>query len=782
MDKKKLSETDIRTKFITPAIIASGWDKHFHFREEFTAGKIKVTNNKAIREPSKKLDYLLFYKPHLPIAIIEAKDNKHSLGQGMQQALNYADILLGNQIDVPFVYSSNGDGFLEHDRTTGKEQQLQLNEFPTPEDLWARYKDYKSIDTEIKEHVATLPYFTDNSAYKPRYYQRIAINKTIDAIINNHKNRVLLVMATGTGKTYTAFQIIYKLYKAKYKIRTSTSKSTRILFLADRNILIDQTKTGDFKHFGDKMTKITNRVVNKENEIFLGLYQQLTGGEQNLYTQFSPDFFDLIVVDECHRGSAKADSGWRDILEYFTSATQIGLTATPKETKNVSNSDYFGDAVYTYSLKQGIDDGFLAPYKVIRFSIDKDIDGYRPESGKVDKYGNPIEDRVYNLKDFDRNIVLEKRTIKVAESITEHLKATDRFAKTIVFCLDTEHAERMRSSLVNANSDLVKENSKYIVRITGNDDEGKLLIDDFMHPEKCPIIATTSKLLTTGVDTKTVKNIVLDTNITSIIEFKQIIGRGTRIEEEYGKTFFTILDFKSVTKLFADPEFDGDPISIYDPESSIISETSTNSLNYDEKPLNHEDELESVPNKYYVNDVDVKIINKTVQYMDASGKLITQSLTDYTKSNILKKFATLDTFLQYWNHADKKRVIIDELEQNGVIFEELEKLVGREYDPFDLILHIAFNKPPLTRRDRANKVKKRDYFSKYGAMALDVIDALLQKYQDVGILDLDNLEVLKIPPLDQFGTPIEIVKIFGGKNQFIHAVNEMKKIIYDEVA
>lgn len=782
MNKRNLSETDIRTKFITPAIIASGWDKYFHFREEFTAGKIKVIGNKATREPSKKLDYLLFYKPHLPIAIIEAKDNTHSLGQGMQQALNYADILLGNQIDVPFVYSSNGDGFLEHDRTTGKERQLQLNEFPTPEDLWVRYKDYKNIDTEIKEHVATLPYFMDDPKRKPRYYQRIAINKTIDAIINDNKNRVLLVMATGTGKTYTAFQIIYKLYKAKYKISSSTSKSTRILFLADRNILIDQTKTGDFKHFGDKMTKITNRVVNKENEIFLGLYQQLTGGEQNLYTQFSPDFFDLIVVDECHRGSAKADSGWRDILEYFTSATQIGLTATPKETKDVSNSDYFGDAIYTYSLKQGIDDGFLAPYKVIRFSIDKDIEGYRPESGKTDKYGNPIEDRVYNLKDFERNIVLEKRTVKVAEYITEHLKATDRFAKTIVFCVDTEHAERMRSSLVNANSDLVKENSKYIVRITGNDDEGKLLIDDFMHPEKYPIIATTSKLLTTGVDTKTVKNIVLDTNITSIIEFKQIIGRGTRIEEEYGKTFFTILDFRGVTKLFADPEFDGDPISIYDPEPSTISETSTNSLNDDENLLNREDELESVPNKYYVNDVDVKVINKTVQYMDASGKLITQSLTDYTKSNILKKFATLDTFLQYWNHADKKRVIIDELEQNGVIFEELEKLVGREYDPFDLILHIAFNKSPLTRRDRANKVKKRDYFSKYGAMARDVIDALLQKYQDVGILDLDNLEVLKVPPLDQFGTPIEIVKIFGGKNQFIHAVNEMKKIIYDEVA
>ncbi|MEA3288868.1 MAG: DEAD/DEAH box helicase family protein [Campylobacterota bacterium] len=791
MNKKNLSETEIRTRFITPAIIDAGWDKTFHFREElstskfkkelsiYTAGKIVVKGNKTKRDEPKKFDYILFYKPHLPIAIVEAKDNKHSIGEGLQQALNYSDIIKDTtNLDIPFIYSSNGDGFIEHDRTTAKERLLMLNEFPTPNELWERYKQYKGIDTEKKEEVSLIPYYTDDPKRRPRYYQRVAVNKTIEAVVNQNRKRVLLVMATGTGKTYTAFQIIYKLHKAKF--------AKKILFLADRNILVDQTKTGDFKHFGETMTKITNRTITKGYEIYLGIYQALTGeGDKNIYKQFSKDFFDLIVIDEAHRGSAREDSQWRAILDYFDNAVHIGLTATPKETKEVSNIDYFGEPIYTYSLKQGIDDGFLAPYKVVRFSFDKDVEGWRPYEGQTDKFGNVIDDRIYNTKDYDKNIILEKRTKLVAKHITKYLNNTDRYSKTIVFCVDTEHAERMRSALVNENNDIVKNNSKYIVRITGNDDIGKMELDNFIHPEKMPIIATTSKLLTTGVDTKTAKIIVLDTNINSMIEFKQIIGRGTRVEEDFDKTFFTILDFRNASRKFADKDFDGEPIKIIETDGETETETeedgdtTENGTTVNEPTPPYGGDESEPQTKYYIEDTEVKVLNKTVSYLNSEGKLITQSLEDYTKSNILKKYATLNDFLNSWNSVDKKKKLIEELENEGVLFEELEKIVGKDFDAFDLILHIAFDKPPLTRSQRAKNVIKRDYFSKYGDVAKRVLEKIIDKYKDKGIMEVEDIAILSIPEFEEFGTSLEIIKHFGNKKKYLSAIREIEDILYE---
>lgn len=796
MNKKKLSETEIRTRYITPSIIQSGWDKNFHFREElsttkfkkelgiYTSGKIIVKGNKTYRDDPKKFDYILFYKPHLPLAIVEAKDNNHSVGGGLQQALNYSDIIKeSTNLDIPFIYSSNGDGFIEHDRTTGKETFLKLEEFPSPEQLWKRYKIYKGIDTEEKEKVSLIPYYTDNPDRRPRYYQRIAINRTIEEIVNNNKKRLLLVMATGTGKTFTAFQIIYKLHKSKVV--------KRVLFLADRNILVDQTKTNDFKPFGEIMTKITDRTIDPAYQIYLGIYQAMTGeGEKNIYKNFSPDFFDLIVIDEAHRGSAREDSQWRAILDYFNSSIQIGLTATPKETKEVSNIDYFGEPIFTYSLKQGIEDGFLAPYKVVRYTFDKDVEGWRPYEGETDKFGNQIEDRIYNTKDYDRNVVLEKRTKLVAKHLTEYLKNTDRYAKTIVFCVDTDHAERMRSALVNENSDLVKENSKYIVRITGNDEIGKMELDNFMHPEKFPIIATTSKLLTTGVDTKTAKVIVLDTNINSMIEFKQIIGRGTRVEEDYEKTFFTILDFRNASRKFADKDFDGEPVKIIESdgkgniedieEEEEVSETTENTTETtDTTTIDIDPNTTETTTKYYIEDVEVKVLNKTVSYLNNEGKLITQSLTDYTKSNILKKYSTMEEFLSSWNNSNKKSIIIEELEKEGILFEELEKVIGKDFDPFDLILHIVYDKPPLTRKERAENVIKRDYFSKYGDKAKVVLEKIIEKYKDRGVRDLENIETLSVPPFNEMGTPLEIVKLFGNRKEYNKVIREIEDILYE---
>jgi len=788
VNKKDLSERDICSKYITPALINAGWDLERQIREEvsFTDGRIIVRKKLVTRGERKRADYILYYKPNIPLAIIEAKDNKHPVGAGMQQALNYAEML-----DIPFAYSSNGNAFLEHDRTVQegkKEREIPLNQFPSPEELWTRYKKAKGI-TDREEAIITQEYYYEQDGKTPRYYQRIAINRTVEAIAKGQK-RILLVMATGTGKTYTAFQIIYRLWKSRAK--------KRILFLSDRNILVDQAMANDFRHFGDKMTKITNRKIDKAHEIYLALYQGISGAEdfKNVYKQFSQDFFDLVIIDECHRGSAREDSAWREILEYFHPATQIGLTAKPKETKDVSNIEYFGEPIYTYSLKQGIEDGFLAPYKVIRVILDRDVEGYRPEKGKRDKYGYEIEDREYNIKDFDKKLVLEKRTEIVAKKVSDYLKKNNsRFAKTIFFCVDIEHAERMRQALVNENADLVAEHPKYVMRITGDDEEGKSELDNFIDPaSKYPVLVTTSKLLTTGVDVQTCQFIVLDANINSMIEFKQIIGRGTRIREDYGKQYFTIIDFRGVTKLFADPDFDGEPvvIKITKGDLPVEDEEDVNSegeLDGEHEPIKDHDSnippeiidggnIEEAPAKYYVNDVPVKVIHERVYYYDKDGKLITESLISYTRKNIKNEFKTLDEFLRKWNEADRKEAIIKELEERGIFFEELKEEVGKDLDPFDLICHVAFDMPPLTRRERANNVKKRNYFAKYRESAREVLEALLEKYADEGIENLESLEILKIPDFKKFGSPIEIIRRFGGKEKYLEAIKELEKEIY----
>lgn len=791
MDKKSLTEADIRTKYITPALVGANyekWNVMTQIREEayFTKGRVIVRGKTVRRGEAKKADYILSYKPNLPLAVIEAKDNNYPVGAGMQQALEYAGIL-----DIPFAYSSNGDAFLEHDRTVTSgtvTREIPLDQFPAPEELWARYRKSKGYSAG-QEAVATQDYFDDGSRKSPRYYQLIAINRTVDAIARG-QNRILLVMATGTGKTYTAFQIIWRLWKSGAK--------KRILFLVDRNILADQTKTNDFKPFGQAMTKITNRNVDKAFEIYLCLYQAVTGTEedQNVYRQFSPDFFDLIVIDECHRGSAADDAAWRQVLEYFASATQIGLTATPKETKDISNIDYFGEPIYTYSLRQGISDGFLAPYKVVRIGLDRDLDGWRPEVGQTDKFGRLIEDREYNDRDMDRNLILEKRTELVAAKVTEFLKATNRFAKTIVFCENIDHAERMRQALVNANPDLAAANAKYVMRITGDNEEGKAQLDNFIDPESTyPVIACTSRLMSTGVDAQTCHLIVLDRRIASMTEFKQIIGRGTRINEDYNKLFFTIMDFKRATALFADPDFDGDPVQIYEPldgdtvvppdnapggEGDVVSDES--GVFDPAGGWSEDDGTGGSSRRYVVDNVEVRIATEQVQYLDEHGGLITQSLKDYTRKAVCKAYASLDEFLTVWNKAERKQAILEGLGSQGVFLDELAVQVGRDFDAFDLICHIAFDQPPLTRKERAEKVKKRNVFGKYGEKARTVLDALLQKYSDTGIKSVESLEILKVDPLTAFGTPMEIIKLFGGRDNYLAAIQELETALYQKAA
>ena len=796
-----MSERSIITQYIIPAIEKSGWDKK-QIDEEvtFTDGKIIVRKKLVSRGNKKRADIILSYKSNttnIPIAIIEAKDNKHSMRAGMQQAIDY-----GNILDIPFVYSSNGDGFIEHDRTKKDgiiERELTLDEFPTQEELWNRYKKYKGISDE-EEKIITHAYHVDKDSFSPRYYQRIAINRTVEAVAKG-QDRILLVMATGTGKTYTAFQIVYRLFKSKAK--------QRVLYLADRNILVQQTISGDFKPLkaSDNIHWIRNRNVDKSREIQFALYQSLTGDTEakKVYKKYSPDYFDLIIVDECHRGSAKDDSAWREILEYFSSATQIGLTATPKETKDVSNMDYFGEAIYTYSLKQGIEDGFLAPYKVVRVSLDKDLEGYRPEKYKRDKYGNELEDRIYNKKDFDRNLVLEKRTKIVAKYVSDYLKANDkRMAKTIFFCTDIDHAERMRQALINENSDLYSENDKYIMKITGDDELGKAELDSFITPkEKYPALVTTSKLLTTGVDCKTCEFIVIDSEISSMIEFKQILGRGTRIREDYNKLYFTLIDFRDVSRLFADKDFDGEPVKIKDVtsvEEIPLEDNEDNNIEGEETPddsnnngfVNEDegnytgfnnnifdDNDENKVKKYYLDDVEVKVLNSRVQYYGEDGKLITESLKDYTKKNMKKEFSNLDDFLRNWTEEGKREEIEAHLLEKGIFLEELEDEVGKDMDVFDLICHIAFDMPPLTRKERANNVKKRNYFGKYSEVAQGVINKLLEKYENEGINNIDDVKILKLPEFKEFGSQLEIVKKgFGGKKNYEMAIQELIHELY----
>ena len=776
MNKKDLSERDICTKFITPAIKdVAGWN-HMHFLEELTLGKIFVKGKRVARGSKDRADYILFHNRDLPLAIIEAKDNKHDLGAGMQQALRYAEM-----IDAPFAYSSNGDGFIEHDRTKTSgllERTLGMNEFPSPQELWERYKAWKDIKPE-EEAVINQPYYIGDKT--PRYFQQVAINRTVEAIAKG-QNRILLTMATGTGKTYTAFQIMWRLWKAK--------KKKRILFLADRNILVDQARTNDFKPFGGVMTKITNREVDKSFEVYLALYQAVSGTEEemNIYKQFSHDFFDLIFVDECHRGSAAEDSAWREILEYFEPATQIGLTATPKETVDVSNTDYFGEPLYTYSLKQGIEDGFLAPYKVIRIELDRDIEGWRPRAGQKDSFGYEIPDEVYYGPDFDKTLVIEERTQLVAHLVTEHLKNTNRMNKTILFCRDIQHAEEMRRALINENGDLFSQNPKYIMRITGDSKEGKAELDNFIDPnEPYPVLVTTSKLLGTGVDTQTVQLIVIDSIINSMTEFKQMIGRGTRVLEKKNKLYFTIMDFRNATRLFRDEAFDGDPVVIYVP-------TPEEPMTPDEPDVEDEDSedeggQDDGPRKYVIKDnVGVYVLSQQVQYIGTNGKLVTESFTDYTRKNLITQYPTVETFLTAWFNAERKQAIVEGLLEQGVFLDKMQEDVGLDLDPFDLICHVAFDRKALTRSERANKVRsKPGYFDKYGEAARKVIDALVEKFADDGYATLDKVlddgqlvNFLSAPPFNEMGRPLEVVSAFGGKENFREAMRELQEVIYQD--
>ena len=804
MNKFQLSERDICTKFITPAIQQAGWQQH-QFREEvkLTDGRVVVRGKLAarVRNPEskggpKRADFVLYARPGLPIAVIEAKQARFSVGHGMQQALAYAEML-----DAPFAISSNGDGILLHDRTgliQPVERELQLSEFPTPDELWPLYQQWKGLTSPKTVRLVEQPFHTDGSGKEPRYYQRVAINRAIEGIAKGQQ-RVLLVMATGTGKTYTAFQIIWRLWKAKAK--------KRILFLADRNILVDQTMQQDFAPFGEVMHKVTNREVKKNYEIYLALYQAVTGKEEwkQIYRQFPADFFDLVVVDECHRGSAADDSAWREVLDYFKGATHLGLTATPKETKEVSNITYFGDPVYTYSLRQGIEDGFLAPYKVIRIATDVDAVGYTPEKGKIDKLGQVVEQRQYNTKDFDRNLVLEKRTQLVASKVWEYLKATDPMAKTIVFCDDQDHAERMRQELVKIIP-AAASNRRYVMRITGDDSEGKAQLSYFIdNDEPYPVIATTSKLLTTGVDAKTCKLIVLDQTINSMTEFKQIIGRGTRLREDYQKLYFTIMDFKGATRLFADPDFDGEPVVIYEPEPDdpVVPPDITNPPGIDDLdpppygPGSTGGD-ETLPGgdtgggggegraRYVIDDVEVRIAVERSQYLDTDGRLMTEAyrvlLKDDIKKALQAEFGSLNDFLRRWNSADRKQAVLEELADHGVPLDTLQQAVanGTELDAFDLVAHVAFDQKPLTRRERANNVKKRDVFGKYGEQARAVLEALLDKFADHGVQDIEDAKVLELPPFDRFGSKTQIRRgIFGGIEQYTQAVHELEQAIYE---
>ncbi|MFD3228205.1 EcoAI/FtnUII family type I restriction enzme subunit R [Rahnella aceris] len=801
VNKSNLTETDIITKFILPSVKEAGWDVMTQIRQEVKLrdGKVVVRGKLAARLSVKSADIVLYLKPGLPLAVIEAKANKHEIGKGMQQGLDYARLL-----DVPFVFASNGDGYIFHDKTNAAhiESEISLKDFPTPEQLWQKYCVWKGFTTE-QLPVVSQDYYDDSTGKSPRYYQLQAINKTIAAVSAGQK-RVLLVMATGTGKTYTAFQIIWRLWKAKNK--------KRILFLADRNILVDQSKNNDFQPFGSAMAKVTGRTIDPAFEIQLALYQAITGPEeyQKAYKQVAPDFFDLIVIDECHRGSASEDSAWREILDYFSSATQIGLTATPKETDEVSNTDYFGEPVYTYSLKEGIEDGFLAPYKVVRVDINVDVQGWRPIKGQLDKYGQAIEDRIYNIKDFDRNLVIEERTMLVAQTITDYLKRTNPMDKTIVFCNDIDHADRMRHALVILNAERVLENEKYVMKITGDDAIGKAQLDNFINPKKpYPVIATTSELMSTGVDAQTCKLVVLDQNIQSITKFKQIIGRGTRINEKFGKLWFTILDFKKATELFADERFDGvpekvirtTPEDISDPDSEfdeMLEDESTDEIPDPDTLAVHEtpgeynvtpdpdfapfEEDEERPiRKFYVNGVPVKVLAKRVQYYDADGKLVTESFQDYTRKTLLKDkdYASLDDFTRKWQSATRKQVIIDELKELGILWEVLAEEVGKDLDPFDLLCHVVYGQPPLTRRERADNVRKRNYFIKYSAPAQNVLNTLLDKYADQGVREIEDIQVLKLKPFDTLGRPLEIIKnSFGDKKSYENAVNELENEIY----
>jgi type I restriction enzyme R subunit len=784
LSKKQMSEEDIKLNFITPAIIRSGWKDKITMEQtvRFTDGKINLKGNIVARSAPKKADYILYFNANNPIAIVEAKDNNHTVSYGMQQAKEYAKMM-----NIPFAYSSNGDAFEEFDFLTGEERKIGINDFPTPDELYKRFKEESNEGTgltEIEEKILEQPYYSSQTTYPPRYYQRNAINLTLDAVAKG-QNRILLVMATGTGKTYTAFQIVYRLLKSGLK--------KKILYLADRNILVDQSIQQDFSPLQKTVHKVDfskdDQTTISSYEVYFSLYQQLSGKSDSdddaseeesvakFESLFKPDFFDLIIVDECHRGSAKKDSNWRKILEYFSSATQLGMTATPKETKYISNIDYFGDPIYTYSLNEGINDGFLAPFRVINITTDIG-DGWRPFKGQCDIYGNEIEDRIYNNSDYDYKIVIEDRINQVASEITNYLKSTDHMAKTIVFCATEAHAERMRIALTNMNSDMCKKNPDYVVRITGGDDYGKSKLDYFISVgSEYPVIATTSKLLSTGADCKMTKLIVLDQMIGSMTEFKQIIGRGTRIREKEGKTHFTVMDFRGVSRLFADPEWDGDveQDDNFDPTHTVGSGNGGGTTTSPIDP--------TTPKPYIdVNGCQVHIINKTVSVYDTDGKLLRQeNVIDYTKNNIIGEYVSLDNFIRSWSAQEKKETIQKALNERGIDLDTLKAEQNMsDVDDFDFICHVAFDRKPLTRRERANNVKKRDFLSKYSGVAREVLEALLDKYTDIGIYEIEKIDILTLDPFFKFGKPSRIAKYFGDSEGYgyLKAVHELEEELY----
>ena len=771
--KQNMTEEDIKLQYITPAL-TSKWERQkITMETQITDGKINLKGNLAVRQPGKRVDYLLYLSANNPIAVVEAKDNHHQVSAGLQQAMDYAKML-----DLPFAFSSNGDGFAEHDFLTGAERQFGLDEFPTEAELTERFKKESGL-TPLQETAMNQPYYSSQNTYPPRYYQRIAINRTVDAIARGQK-RLLLVMATGTGKTYTAFQIVYRLLKSE--------TVHKVLYLADRNMLVDQSIEQDFAPLQKTIHKVNVKKDQKNTvtsyEVYFSLYQQLVGDDdqEHFSELFAPDFFDLIIVDECHRGSAKEESRWRRVLEYFSDAVQIGMTATPKETKYISNLSYFGEPVYTYSLKEGIEDGFLAPFKVINVMTNIG-EGWRPRKGQLDIYGNEIPDRIYTNSDYDYNIIIEDRIREVAQEITRYLKSTDRMARTIVFCATEDAALRMRDMLAQLNQDIVKQNPDYVVRITGSDEVGKSKLDYFRSTtEKYPVIATTSKLLSTGADIKMTKLIVLDEMIGSMTEFKQILGRGTRLREKEGKTHFAVMDFRNVTRLFADPDWDG-PLEI--DEEFGTSKGQGKDLPPQEKTPGKDDHDGSAKLPTPIvdeNGCKVRIIQKTVSIYDTDGKLLRQeSIIDYTKENILGRYASLDNFIHQWSTQDKKEAIRDLLRQRGIDLEQVKAEQGMtDVDDFDFICHVAFDKKPLTRRERANNVKKRDFLSKYSGAAYQVLEALLDKYCNIGIYEIEKTEVLKLDPFLKMGKPAKIASYFGGKEGYLKAVRELEQAIYQE--
>ncbi|MCU0756414.1 MAG: DEAD/DEAH box helicase family protein [Xanthomonadales bacterium] len=813
------SEDDVSAKLITPALARAGWDEAQIRRQySYAPGRVIVRGRLSTRGKPKRVDFLLFHQ-HLPLAVIEAKRAQFPVGHGLQQALAYAEAL-----DAPFVFASNGLGFRFHDRTGAAgpvETDLAMDAFPSPAELWERYRRWKGWTAE-QERIVLQPFHDDGLGKEPRYYQRNAINAAVEAIARGQQ-RLLLVMATGTGKTYTAFQIIWRLWKSSWR----AGKQKRVLFLADRNVLVNQTMVNDFRPFGAAMAKLSTasktiersdgsrvdltlaldgqRRIDTAYEIYLGLYQALTGPEERdqLYREFSPGFFDLIVIDECHRGSAAEDSAWRDILNHFSGAVQIGLTATPRETAYASNIDYFGPPVYSYSLKQGIRDGYLAPYKVIKVHLDIDVHGYRPQKGETDRHGELIEDRLYNRTDYDRTLVIDSRTERVAQWITAYLKDSgERMQKTIIFCVDTEHADLMRKALVNANPDLVQQNGRYVMRITGDDAEGVAQLDNFIDPESAwPVIVTTSRLLSTGVDAQTCRLIVLDRPVGSMTEFKQIVGRGTRIHAGSNKLYFTLVDFRGASSHFADPDFDGEPVQIYTPGDGDPTQPPDP---IDPNPAGGDDGSDpdapdprgpGVPEpldpsgpaepraKYYIDGRPVTVATERVEYLDADGKLVTESLRDYSRQTIRRQYGSLDAFLRHWQGEARKQAVLDELAEAGLPVEPLLAELGRDLDPFDLICHLAYDQPPLTRRERALGVKKRDAYTRHGEQARAVLAALLDKYQDEGMVDaLDNLKMLEVPPLNALGTTMQLIKCFGSKAAFLDAVHALQAALYEASA